>query len=69
MISGDGIKKDTNALGILAVTIHHAENLSAQGTSSHFGKVLGELTKVSSQTTTDSAILTSSLPTPNSESQ
>lgn len=30
MLAGDGIKKDTNALGILVVTIHHAEDLSDQ---------------------------------------
>lgn len=30
MISGDGIKRDTKALGVLMITIHHAEGLSAQ---------------------------------------
>lgn len=30
MIGGDGIKKDTSALGVLAITLHYAENLSAQ---------------------------------------
>ncbi|KAK4703048.1 hypothetical protein P7C70_g3172, partial [Phenoliferia sp. Uapishka_3] len=30
MLSGDGVKKDTKALGVLAITIHYAENLSAQ---------------------------------------
>lgn len=30
MLAGDGVKKDTKALGILMITIHHAENLSAQ---------------------------------------
>ena len=27
---GDGIKKDTKALGVFVITIHHAEGLSAQ---------------------------------------
>lgn len=30
MISGDGIKKDTLALGVFVITLHHAEGLSAQ---------------------------------------
>ncbi|TFK47021.1 hypothetical protein OE88DRAFT_1666844 [Heliocybe sulcata] len=30
MLMGDGIKKDTKALGVLVVTIHHAEDISAQ---------------------------------------
>ncbi|GAA5969047.1 hypothetical protein JCM11641_007450 [Rhodosporidiobolus odoratus] len=30
MLSGDGIKRDTTGLGVFMVTIHHAENLSAQ---------------------------------------
>ncbi|EPQ58830.1 hypothetical protein GLOTRDRAFT_54343 [Gloeophyllum trabeum ATCC 11539] len=30
MLAGDGIKKDTKALGVLVVTIHHAEDISAQ---------------------------------------
>ena len=30
MLMGNGIKKDTKALGVLAITIHHASNLSAQ---------------------------------------
>ncbi|KAL8286155.1 hypothetical protein RQP46_004643 [Phenoliferia psychrophenolica] len=30
ILSGDGVKKDTKALGILAITIHYAEDLSAQ---------------------------------------
>ncbi|GAA6059867.1 hypothetical protein JCM10212_007072 [Sporobolomyces blumeae] len=51
MISGDGVKRDTKALGVFMITIHYAENLSAQddnGTSdpyvvvaySKFGKPL-----------------------------
>lgn len=30
MLAGDGIKKDTQALGVLVITIHHAIDLSAQ---------------------------------------
>lgn len=30
MLSGDGIKKDTLALGIFVVNLHYAEGLSAQ---------------------------------------
>jgi Ca2+-dependent lipid-binding protein len=30
MLAGDGVKKDTLALGVLVVTIHHATDLSAQ---------------------------------------
>ncbi|KAM0755850.1 hypothetical protein T439DRAFT_308275 [Meredithblackwellia eburnea MCA 4105] len=30
ILSGDGVKKDTKALGVLAITIHYAEDLSAQ---------------------------------------
>jgi Ca2+-dependent lipid-binding protein len=30
LLAGDGIKKDTLALGVLVVTIHHAEGLAAQ---------------------------------------
>ncbi|KAI0074714.1 hypothetical protein K474DRAFT_1665159 [Panus rudis PR-1116 ss-1] len=30
MLAGDGVKKDTKALGVLVITIHHAESLSAQ---------------------------------------
>lgn len=30
MLMGDGVKKDTKALGVLMITIHHAEDLSAQ---------------------------------------
>lgn len=30
MLMGDGVKRDTNALGVLMITIHHAEGLSAQ---------------------------------------
>ncbi|BGP55089.1 hypothetical protein JCM8202v2_002684 [Rhodotorula sphaerocarpa] len=30
MLSGDGVKRDTKALGVLCVTIHHAQGLSAQ---------------------------------------
>lgn len=30
MLAGDGVKKDTNALGVLVITIHHAVGLSAQ---------------------------------------
>lgn len=30
IISGDGIKKDTLALGVFVITLHHAEKLSAQ---------------------------------------
>lgn len=30
MLSGDGIKKDTDALGVLVVNIHHGEGLSSQ---------------------------------------
>merc|ERR1712093_829861 len=30
MLSGGGIKKDTKALGVLAITVHHAVDLSAQ---------------------------------------
>ncbi|GAA5997561.1 hypothetical protein JCM5350_005068 [Sporobolomyces pararoseus] len=51
MLSGDGVKRDTKALGVFMVTIHYAEGLSAQddnGTSdpyvvvaySKFGKPL-----------------------------
>ncbi|GAA5923396.1 uncharacterized protein JCM15063_003634 [Sporobolomyces koalae] len=51
MLSGDGVKRDTKALGVFMITIHYAENLSAQddnGTSdpyvvvaySKFGKPL-----------------------------
>ncbi|GAA5909086.1 uncharacterized protein JCM6883_002600 [Sporobolomyces salmoneus] len=51
MISGDGVKRDTKALGVFMITIHYAEGLSAQddnGTSdpyvvvaySKFGKPL-----------------------------
>lgn len=30
MLAGGGVKKDTNAVGVIAVTIHHAEGLSSQ---------------------------------------
>lgn len=30
MLMGDGVKKDTKALGVLMITIHHAQDLSAQ---------------------------------------
>ncbi|CEQ38684.1 SPOSA6832_00141, partial [Sporobolomyces salmonicolor] len=30
MLSGDGVKRDTKALGVFMITIHHAESLSAQ---------------------------------------
>lgn len=30
MLAGGGAKKDTKALGVIAITIHHAENLSSQ---------------------------------------
>lgn len=30
ILMGDGVKKDTKALGVLMITIHHAEDLSAQ---------------------------------------
>ncbi|GAA5950615.1 hypothetical protein JCM10213_006938 [Rhodosporidiobolus nylandii] len=30
MLSGDGVKRDTKALGVFMITIHHAEGLSAQ---------------------------------------
>ncbi|GAA6022197.1 hypothetical protein JCM10207_003939 [Rhodosporidiobolus poonsookiae] len=30
MLSGDGVKRDTSALGVFMITIHHAANLSAQ---------------------------------------
>ena len=30
MLAGSGVKKDTLALGVLVITIHHAEGLSAQ---------------------------------------
>lgn len=30
MLAGDGVKKDTQALGVLIVTVHHAEGLAAQ---------------------------------------
>ncbi|GAA5918640.1 hypothetical protein JCM6882_007890 [Rhodosporidiobolus microsporus] len=30
MLSGDGVKRDTKALGVFMITIHHASNLSAQ---------------------------------------
>ncbi|ORY73397.1 hypothetical protein BCR35DRAFT_148274 [Leucosporidium creatinivorum] len=30
MLMGDGVKRDTKALGVLMITIHHAEGLSAQ---------------------------------------
>lgn len=30
ILTGDGIKKDTLALGIFVITLHHAEGLSAQ---------------------------------------
>lgn len=33
MLAGDGIKKDTDALGVICLTIHHAEGLSAQDRS------------------------------------
>ena len=33
MMSGDGIKKDTKALGVLQITIKHAVDLSAQDTN------------------------------------
>jgi Ca2+-dependent lipid-binding protein len=33
MLAGDGVKKDTKALGVLVITIHHAVGLSAQDRS------------------------------------
>ncbi|GAA6011835.1 hypothetical protein JCM11491_000766 [Sporobolomyces phaffii] len=30
ILSGDGVKRDTKALGVFMITIHHAEDLSAQ---------------------------------------
>ena len=30
MLTGDGIKKDTLAIGVFVITLHYAENLSAQ---------------------------------------
>lgn len=33
LLAGDGIKKDTKALGVLIITIHHAHGLSAQDRS------------------------------------
>lgn len=30
ILTGDGIKKDTLALGVFVITLHYAENLSAQ---------------------------------------
>jgi len=30
LLAGDGVKKDTKALGVLVVTLHHAEDLQAQ---------------------------------------
>ena len=30
MIAGDGVKKDTKALGVFVITIHHAVGLAAQ---------------------------------------
>ncbi|GAA5828103.1 hypothetical protein JCM11251_002590 [Rhodosporidiobolus azoricus] len=30
MLAGDGVKRDTSNLGVLLITIHHAEDLSAQ---------------------------------------
>ncbi len=30
MLAGDGIAKDTKALGVLVITVHHALDLSAQ---------------------------------------
>ncbi|THG95827.1 hypothetical protein EW026_g5890 [Hermanssonia centrifuga] len=30
MLAGDGIAKDTKALGVLVITVHHAQDLSAQ---------------------------------------
>lgn len=30
LLAGDGVKKDTKALGVLVVTVHHAEGLSSQ---------------------------------------
>ena len=30
LLAGDGVKKDTNALGVFVITIHYAADLSAQ---------------------------------------